>query len=114
MNTFFFYPCEVYFNVASVILCFVLDLSLTLPSFFPAAADPRHWSRDDVTAFLRWFEREFELPAIDHSKFSLNGESPTLIQSCCQELLDIVIVIALPMICPAVQEAWDVATLSTY
>lgn len=32
------------------------------------------WSREDVAAFLRWFEREFELPTIDLSKFCMNGK----------------------------------------
>ncbi|XP_042215424.1 ets DNA-binding protein pokkuri-like isoform X2 [Homarus americanus] len=39
------------------------------------AVDPRMWSRDDVTSFLRWFEREFELPTIDLSKFCMNGKA---------------------------------------
>lgn len=58
----------------------MLDVKTQMPTHL--AADPRLWSRDDVTAFLRWFEREFELPAIDHSKFSLNGKALCMLTKC--------------------------------
>lgn len=51
----------------------MLDVKNQMPTHL--AADPRMWSRDDVTAFLRWFEREFELPTIDLSKFCMNGKA---------------------------------------
>lgn len=35
--------------------------------------DPRTWSREDVVTFLRWCEREFDLPGLDLDKFQMNG-----------------------------------------
>ncbi|KAF2354083.1 Pointed domain [Trinorchestia longiramus] len=49
-----------------------LDMK-TLPSHL--SLDPRGWSRDDVTLFLRWVEREYDLPTIDTSKFCMNGKA---------------------------------------
>lgn len=51
----------------------MLDVKNQMPTHL--AADPRMWSREDVSAFLRWFEREFELPTIDLSKFCMNGKA---------------------------------------
>ena len=36
--------------------------------------DPRLWSREDVTVFLRYCEREFDLEKIDMDRFQMNGE----------------------------------------
>lgn len=47
--------------------------------------DPRLWSRDDVVAFLRWAEYEFDLPPFDLDMFQMNGESElanTLMFNC--------------------------------
>jgi len=49
-----------------------LDLKTQLPSSL--STDPRHWSRDDVLDFLRWCEREFDLPRFDADTFQMNGE----------------------------------------
>lgn len=35
--------------------------------------DPRTWAREDVVTFLRWCEREFDLPGLDLDKFQMNG-----------------------------------------
>lgn len=51
----------------------LMDVKNQMPANL--AVDPRHWSREDVAAFLRWFEREFELPTIDLSKFCMNGKA---------------------------------------
>ena len=37
--------------------------------------DPRTWAREDVVTFLRWCEREFDLPGLDLEKFQMNGEN---------------------------------------
>jgi ETS translocation variant 6/7 len=49
-----------------------LDMKTQLPSNL--SSDPRHWSRDDVLDFLRWCEREFDLPRFDADTFQMNGE----------------------------------------
>lgn len=49
-----------------------LDIK-TLPSHL--SLDPRMWSREDVVAFLRWVELEYDLPSIDHTKFCMNGKA---------------------------------------
>ncbi|KAB7495563.1 Ets DNA-binding protein pokkuri [Armadillidium nasatum] len=51
----------------------LLDVKNQMPA--QLAVDPRLWSREDVTTFLRWFEREFELPKIDSTKFCMNGKA---------------------------------------
>ncbi|CAL4239326.1 unnamed protein product [Meganyctiphanes norvegica] len=51
----------------------LMDVKNQMPANL--AVDPRHWSREDVSAFLRWFEREFELPTIDLTKFCMNGKA---------------------------------------
>ncbi|MCL4130321.1 UNVERIFIED_CONTAM: hypothetical protein GTU68_053336 [Idotea baltica] len=56
----------------------LLDVKNQMPThlvFFFLAVDPRLWSREDVSTFLRWFEREFELPKIDSTKFCMNGKA---------------------------------------
>uniref|UniRef100_A0A2P2I1X0 Ets DNA-binding protein pokkuri-like n=1 Tax=Hirondellea gigas TaxID=1518452 RepID=A0A2P2I1X0_9CRUS len=45
----------------------------TLPSHL--SLEPRVWSREDVISFLRWVEREYDLPSIDHTKFYMNGKA---------------------------------------
>lgn len=44
-----------------------------------AASDPRIWSRDDVAGFLRWAEREFDLPQFDMDMFQMNGKALSLL-----------------------------------
>lgn len=39
-----------------------------------SAGDPRLWSREDVVAFLRWSEYEFDLPQFDLEMFQMNGK----------------------------------------
>lgn len=39
------------------------------------ASDPRVWSREDVATFLRWCEREFDLPHFDMEMFQMNGKN---------------------------------------
>lgn len=43
------------------------------------ASDPRLWSREDVTTFLRWAEREFDLPQFDMDMFQMNGKALCLL-----------------------------------
>jgi hypothetical protein len=48
-----------------------------------AATDPRSWTREDVSTFLKWFQEEFDLPSIDFDKFCMNGEyTQVFAQSC--------------------------------
>jgi ETS translocation variant 6/7 len=44
-------------------------------AFSVTASDPRVWSRDDVATFLRWCEREFDLPHFDMEMFQMNGKN---------------------------------------
>ena len=45
--------------------------------------DPRLWHREDVSVFLRYCEREFDLEQIDLEKFQMNGNfSPFNTLSC--------------------------------
>lgn len=39
-----------------------------------SACDPRLWNKDDVLAFLRWCEIEFDLPSFDVDLFQMNGK----------------------------------------
>lgn len=55
----------------------LLDFKNHLPSNL--APDPRCWSRDDVATFLRWAEREFDLPIIDMDMFQMNGKALCLL-----------------------------------
>lgn len=43
------------------------------------ASDPRLWSREDVATFLRWAEREFDLPQFDMDMFQMNGKALCLL-----------------------------------
>lgn len=45
----------------------------------PTASDPRLWSREDVATFLRWAEREFDLPQFDMDMFQMNGKALCLL-----------------------------------
>lgn len=49
----------------------LMDYKSQLPTSL--ASDPRIWSRDDVSTFLRWAEREYDLQPIDMDKFQMNG-----------------------------------------
>lgn len=40
----------------------------------PLGIDPRLWGREDVAAFLKWCEREFDLREFDMDAFQMNGE----------------------------------------
>ncbi|KAF7990583.1 hypothetical protein HCN44_000388 [Aphidius gifuensis] len=55
----------------------LLDFKTHLPSSL--ASDPRVWSRDDVISFLRWAEREFDLPQFDMDMFQMNGKALCLL-----------------------------------
>ena len=41
--------------------------------------DVRQWNREDVTLFLRYCEREFDLDKIDMDKFNMNGKALCLL-----------------------------------
>lgn len=53
------------------------DLKTQLPA--QLSADPRLWNRDDVAIFLRWSEREFDLPKFDLDSFQMNGKAICLL-----------------------------------
>ena len=36
--------------------------------------DPKTWGREEVSTFLQYCEREFDLEKIDMEKFQMNGE----------------------------------------
>ncbi|XP_046748511.1 ets DNA-binding protein pokkuri isoform X1 [Diprion similis] len=55
----------------------LLDFKTHLPTSL--ASDPRIWSREDVAAFLRWAEREFDLPQFDMEMFQMNGKALCLL-----------------------------------
>ncbi|PSN40198.1 hypothetical protein C0J52_12886 [Blattella germanica] len=55
----------------------LLDFKTHLPTSL--ASDPRVWSRDDVATFLRWCEREFDLPHFDMEMFQMNGKAICLL-----------------------------------
>ncbi|XP_066582158.1 ets DNA-binding protein pokkuri isoform X2 [Prorops nasuta] len=55
----------------------LLDFKTHLPATL--ASDPRLWSREDVSAFLRWAEREFDLPQFDMDMFQMNGKALCLL-----------------------------------
>ncbi|XP_012216712.1 ets DNA-binding protein pokkuri isoform X2 [Linepithema humile] len=55
----------------------LLDFKTHLPASL--ASDPRMWSREDVGAFLRWAEREFDLPPIEMEAFQMNGKALCLL-----------------------------------
>ncbi|XP_053994475.1 ets DNA-binding protein pokkuri [Hylaeus volcanicus] len=61
----------------SVICAHMCPISRKL---FPTnASDPRLWSREDVATFLRWAEREFDLPQFDMDMFQMNGKALCLL-----------------------------------
>ncbi|KAK9304302.1 hypothetical protein QLX08_004292 [Tetragonisca angustula] len=54
-----------------------LDFKTHLPASL--ASEPRLWSREDVATFLRWAEREFDLPQFDMDMFQMNGKALCLL-----------------------------------
>nr|CAD7399237.1 unnamed protein product [Timema cristinae] len=55
----------------------LLDFKTHLPNNL--ASDPRVWSREDVASFLRWCEREFDLPQFEMEMFQMNGKAMCLL-----------------------------------
>ncbi|XP_063236407.1 ets DNA-binding protein pokkuri [Bacillus rossius redtenbacheri] len=55
----------------------LVDFKTHLPASL--TTDPRVWSRDDVVAFLRWCEREFDLPGFEMDMFQMNGKALCLL-----------------------------------
>lgn len=55
----------------------LLDFKTHLPPSL--TSDPRLWSREDVAGFLRWAEREFDLPQFDMDMFQMNGKALCLL-----------------------------------
>ncbi|KAG7305552.1 hypothetical protein JYU34_009632 [Plutella xylostella] len=53
------------------------DSKAQLPAGLPA--EPRLWSREDVAIFLKWCEREFDLPNFDMDLFQMNGKALCLL-----------------------------------
>ncbi|XP_053960887.1 ets DNA-binding protein pokkuri [Anastrepha ludens] len=53
------------------------ELKTQLPPSLPS--DPRLWGREDVTVFLRFCEREFDLPKVEHDLFQMNGKALCLL-----------------------------------
>jgi len=43
------------------------------------STDPRLWGRDEVVIFLRWTEREFDLPKFELDLFQMNGKALCLL-----------------------------------
>lgn len=43
------------------------------------STDPRLWGRDEVVVFLRWTEREFDLPKFELDLFQMNGKAICLL-----------------------------------
>lgn len=43
------------------------------------SSDPRIWGRDEVVIFLRWTEREFDLPKFELDLFQMNGKAICLL-----------------------------------
>ena len=41
-------------------------------------SDPRTWGREEVTQFLQYCEKEFDLEKIDMDRFQMNGKSHRL------------------------------------
>ncbi|KAJ8868124.1 hypothetical protein PR048_031933 [Dryococelus australis] len=55
----------------------IVDFKTHLPTSL--TTDPRVWSRDDVITFLRWCEREFDLPKFEMDMFQMNGKALCLL-----------------------------------
>lgn len=53
------------------------DLKTQMPP--QLSTDPRLWNRDDVAVFLRWCEREFDLPTFEMDLFQMNGKALCLL-----------------------------------
>jgi ETS translocation variant 6/7 len=49
------------------------ELKTQLPQ--QLSTDPRAWGREEVTIFLRWCEREFDLPKFEVDLFQMNGKA---------------------------------------
>jgi len=57
---------------------FFSDVKTALPP--QISNDPRMWGRDDVAIFLRFCEREFDLPKFDMDLFQMNGKALCLLK----------------------------------
>lgn len=53
------------------------DLKSQMPP--QLSTDPKLWNRDDVTIFLKWCEREFDLPKFEMDLFQMNGKALCLL-----------------------------------
>ncbi|CAG9563406.1 unnamed protein product [Danaus chrysippus] len=53
------------------------DTKAQLPAGLPP--EPRLWTREDVSVFLKWCEREFDLPNFDMDLFQMNGKALCLL-----------------------------------
>jgi ETS translocation variant 6/7 len=53
------------------------DLKTQLPA--QLSTDPRIWGREEVQTFLRWTEREFDLPKFELDLFQMNGKALCLL-----------------------------------
>lgn len=53
------------------------DLKTQLPP--QLSTDPRLWGREEVAIFLRWSEREFDIPKFDLELFQMNGKAICLL-----------------------------------
>ena len=53
------------------------ELKTQLPPSLPS--DPRLWGREDVSVFLRFCEREFDLPKVEYDLFQMNGKALCLL-----------------------------------
>ncbi|KAL7052229.1 hypothetical protein ACKWTF_004825 [Chironomus riparius] len=53
------------------------DLKTQLPP--QLSSDPRIWGREEVVVFLRWTEREFDLPKFELDLFQMNGKALCLL-----------------------------------
>lgn len=53
------------------------ELKSQLPS--QLSSDPRLWGREEVIVFLRWTEREFDLPKFELDLFQMNGKALCLL-----------------------------------
>jgi ETS translocation variant 6/7 len=54
------------------------ELKTQLPSQL-SSSDPRIWGREEVQTFLRWTEREFDLPKLELDLFQMNGKALCLL-----------------------------------
>lgn len=54
------------------------ELKTQLPSQL-SSTDPRIWGREEVQTFLRWTEREFDLPKLELDLFQMNGKALCLL-----------------------------------